>query len=83
MADIELVIKIPEKAYEYAKRYNTSPIMALREMNMCMNAVANGTPLDDIKAEIEKDSLSDVNGSKFIFVKRVNEILDKHIGGKA
>ena len=38
--------------------------------------------LEDIKSEIEKDSLSDVNGSKFIFVKRVYEILDKHICGK-
>ena len=35
--------------------------------------------LEDIKSEIEKDSLSDVNGSKFIFVKRVNEIIDKHM----
>ena len=38
--------------------------------------------LEDIKSEIEKDSLSDVNGSKFIFVKRVNEIINKHISGK-
>ena len=38
--------------------------------------------LDDIKAEIEKDGLSDVNGAKFIFVKRVNEIIEKHISGK-
>lgn len=34
--------------------------------------------LDDIKAEIEQDAFEDVNGSKYIFVNRVNQIIDKY-----
>ncbi len=33
--------------------------------------------LDKIKAEIEQDAFKDVNGSKYIFVNRVNQIIDK------
>jgi hypothetical protein len=36
------------------------------------------TMLDNIKAEIEQDAFKDVNGSKFIFVNRVNQIIDKY-----
>jgi len=45
--DIELVIKIPEEVYRYAKKYNGSSMLTLREeeMGVCMNAIANGTPL--------------------------------------
>lgn len=47
MANIELVLKIPEDVYRYAKKYNGSSMLTLREeeMGMCMNAIANGTPL--------------------------------------
>lgn len=47
MTDIELVIKIPEEVYRYAKKYNGSSMLTLREeeMGVCMNAIANGTPL--------------------------------------
>jgi len=34
--------------------------------------------LEKIKEEIEQDAFKDVNGSKFIFVKRVNQIIDKY-----
>lgn len=45
--DIELVIKMPENVYRYAKKYNGSSMLTLRdeEMGMCMDAIANGTPL--------------------------------------
>ena len=36
--------------------------------------------LDKIRAEIEQDAFKDVNGSKYIFVNRVNQILDKYKG---
>lgn len=42
MADIELVVKIDEEVYRYAKKYNGSSML---KMGMCMNAIANGTPL--------------------------------------
>ena len=34
--------------------------------------------LNNIKADIEQDAFKDVNGSKFIFVNRVNQIIDKY-----
>lgn len=34
--------------------------------------------LDKIRAEIEQDAFKDVSGSKFIFVNRVNQIIDKY-----
>lgn len=40
--------------------------------------IANGVPLDKIRAEIEQDAFKDVSGSKFIFVNRVNQIIDKY-----
>ena len=36
--------------------------------------------LDKIRAEIEQDAFKDVNGSKYIFVNRVNQIIDKYRG---
>ena len=34
--------------------------------------------LDKIRDEIEKDAFKDINGSKYIFVNRVNQIIDKY-----
>lgn len=34
--------------------------------------------LDKIRAEIEQDAFKDVNGSKYIFVNRANQIIDKY-----
>ena len=47
MDEIEVVVKIPEDMYKYAKKYNGSSMLTLRdkEMGMCMGASANGTPL--------------------------------------
>lgn len=36
------------------------------------------TILNKLRAEIEKDAFTDVNNSKFIFVNRVNQIIDKY-----
>lgn len=55
-------------------------IITDKDYQRLCNALDLEKAIDDIKSEIEKDGLSDVNGSKFIFVKRVNEIIDKHIG---
>lgn len=35
--------------------------------------------IDKIKAEIEQDAFTDVNGWKYIFVNRINQIIDKCI----
>ena len=34
--------------------------------------------LDKLRAEIEQDAFKDVNGSKYIFVNRINQIIDKY-----
>lgn len=34
--------------------------------------------LEKIREEIEQDAFKDVNGSKYIFVNRVNQIIDKY-----
>jgi hypothetical protein len=57
MADIELVIKMPEEVYRYAKKYNVSSVLALREMSMCMDAIANGTPLPKGHRFIDADEI--------------------------
>ena len=36
--------------------------------------------LDKLRAEIEQDAFKDVSGSKFIFINRVNQIIDKYKG---
>ena len=43
MADIELVIKIPEELYEAYK--NRPPMLGDAGMDMIVQAIANGTPL--------------------------------------
>jgi hypothetical protein len=54
MADVELVIKIPEEAYKLLKNEGVDWLGA----EHILNAVANGTPFADIlgqiRAEIEK-----------------------------
>jgi len=37
--------------------------------------------LDKIRAEIEQAAFKDVNGSKYIFVNRINQIIDKYKAG--
>lgn len=37
---------------------------------------------DKIKAEIEQTAFKDVNGSKYIFVNRVNQIIDEYREGE-
>lgn len=74
MAD--LVIKIPEEVYRYAKKYNVSSVLALREIGMCMNAIANGIPLpkghgrigdlDALRKEVSSWGMNDYEPSDFI-----------------
>ena len=56
MADIDLVIKIPEEMYEALRKAYviTSGIRSGKTfMSDIYNAVANGTPLDKIRTEIK------------------------------
>ena len=64
MADIELVVKIPKEVYRYAKRYNVSSMLAIKEIDICMNAIANGTPLPKGHGD-----LKDADKLKHAFIK--------------
>lgn len=63
---MELLINIPEEVYRYAKKYNVSSMLALREMGICMNAIANGTPLPEGHGNI-----IDVNSIKEISLSNI------------
>ena len=82
---MKLIIDIPEEEYERIKDIPNDYKLLIHK------AVANGTPLDDVKAEME--SLIDWhdcpieldNGNDSWYCQAVNqclEIIDKHISGK-
>lgn len=61
--------------------YNIHGVMDVIDANNCnkiIKALEQEPVLDKIRAEIEQDAFKDVNGSKFIFVNRVNQIIDKY-----
>ena len=75
MADIELVIKIPEEEYKSIKAYTSF-------MPWAEYLIKNGTPLDDvfdkIKAEIREFSVVDESGTYRISTYLVDQIIDKY-----
>ena len=71
---MKLIIDIPDHLYSVIKNKECTHVNILTE------AVYDGTPLDDIRAEIEQEAFIDINGSKFIFVNHLNQIIDRHIG---
>ena len=78
MADIELVIKIPKAEYELIVNDEACGL------NVLTRAIANSTPLDDIKAEIENITPTyhnnDWSMTDLVSIKTVLKIIDKHIG---
>lgn len=81
---MKIVIDVPDHLYEILTKYPSDSNEGTIE-NVLMKAVENGTPLEDIKAEIEEqvlESLSD-GGDDWFTAEKVNEcldIIDKHIG---
>lgn len=76
MADVELVIKIPEVIMEYVKRNGCLSVIYTDEV---AKAIKNGTPLDDVKAEIQRradDPWNMTVGSASQGLKDAIEILD-------
>lgn len=87
MADIELVIKISEEEYEMVLlKMNTSVIAG--SCSAAEKMIANGTPLDNIKAKIEEDlanvenegkqTQDDVDCGIAIGLKMAIDAIDKH-----
>lgn len=80
MADMELIIKIPEKAYQLLKNEGVDWLGA----EHILNAVANGTPLpkghgDLVTKEqmIEIVEFYQLNPQHFDFVNLIDEIKDE------
>lgn len=69
---MKLLVNINDKSYKEIKgpldccgRYN----------NECYNAIYRGKPLINIREEINLMSFTDINGTEFISVKAVNQII--------
>ena len=53
-------------------------VSTLTALDMAIKALDAEGVLDKIRSEIEQKAFDDVNGSKYIFVNRVNQIIDKY-----
>ena len=80
---MKLIIDIPEMFYQN-KKENKGYVSDLKR-DIVWDAMIKGTPLveqepilDKIRAELEQAAFNDVIGSKYIFVNRVNQIIDKY-----
>ena len=77
MADIKLVIKVPEELYRAYK--DRPPRLGDAGMDMIAQAIANGTPLDDVNAEMQRradDPWNMAVGSASKGLENAIEILD-------
>jgi molybdenum cofactor biosynthesis enzyme MoaA len=79
---MKLIIEIPEEKYKHIQEEQWLPNRLLIE-----KAIANGTPLDDLRAEIEKAVWEDVvvslDGTDEVRIPRLDpddvfEIIDKY-----
>lgn len=71
---MKLIIDIPEDYYEIIKHHVDNHQLDYRPFEI----IANGIPLDDVKAEIDDLDVSDLG--KMGIITAIFEILDKHIG---
>ena len=80
---MKLIIDIPEKLY--------SAILGLHKAGIAsgvQSAIANGVPLEDIKAEIETHIINEYTGQNEYEIALSDglelalQIIDKHISGK-
>jgi hypothetical protein len=78
---MKVIIDIDERAHAGCVKLKNNDDMGILGFHL-INATANGTlfeeELEKIKKEIEQDAFKDVNGSKYIFVNRINQIIDKY-----
>lgn len=67
---MQLIINIPEEIYDSACATNN--IWDMRMAGFVCSAIANGTPLDDVKKEILRGHIE----ADLMYVGRIIEILD-------
>jgi hypothetical protein len=72
-SDLEGLIYEADVAYEQAEQLQT-----IIENLVEIKRQAITDALDKVKAEIDQDAFKDINGSKYIFVNRINQIIDSH-----
>lgn len=73
--------KHPIKEALYAAREaleRDKPMVEIDLYSVIKQSYIERETLNKIRAEIEQSAFDDVNGSKFISVNRVNQIIDKH-----
>ena len=76
---VKLIIEMPKEDYEVMRR-NEVILGSARSgktlMNVIYSAVANGTPLDDVKALIEYNAEIHEDGECYLMEQWVYDILD-------
>lgn len=79
---MKLIIDIPEGTYEAVKVGTINQVLEYK----VWNAIKNGTPLDDVKAEINKNIINEYTGQNEYEIALSDglelalQIIDKHIG---
>lgn len=69
---MKLLVNIDDNSYKVIK----SPLDCCgRYDSECYNAIYRGKPLNNIREEINLMSFTDINGTEFISVKAVNQII--------
>ena len=75
---VKLIIEIPKDFYEITKaKVDKNMTYALYA-----TSVANGIPLDDVKAEIKRMEYHMIDCDVLVSQEEVLEIIDKHISGE-
>ena len=73
---MKLVIDIPEELYrEYKDR---PPMLGDAGMDMIARAIANGIPLDKIRAELHATAEMHEDGDYYLREEWIDEIIDKY-----
>ena len=74
MADIELVIKIPEEIMEYIKNNGCLSVIYIDKV---AEAIKNGTPLSNFLEELERKILMEVDGGTGDMYLRYTDICNR------
>lgn len=72
---VKLIIEIPRDLHEDLKSGKIYYSLCEAPQGL-VEGIRNGTPLDDVKAEIIDKAVKDVNGEGFIFLGRLLRIFD-------
>lgn len=72
---VKLIVEIPKYLHEDLKSGKIYFSLCEAPQGL-VEGIQNGTPLDDVKAEIIDKAVKDVNGEGFIFLGRLLRIFD-------